>query len=176
MRSNQAWTLGKARRGALGLGAAGLLGLSAVGVTPAMAQSSQITVVVHEIKLIDRVDALSQADIFVRATIAGETKATPPMKQTGRPGEVIRTELTLSGAVKPGTHAVKLELLDKDLRSDDTIDINRIADRRVLEFTVDTRSCRIGGFVSTYRCKQRITRAGAEKKAAQITFSVEVNK
>ncbi len=178
MRSNQSGILGRPRRGALGLGAgaAALLGLSAVGITPAMAQNSQVTVIVHAIKLIDRVDAFSQADLFVRATIAGETKATAPMKQTGRPGETIRTELTLSHAVKPGTHAVRLELLDKDLRSDDLIDINRIADRRVLEFTVDTRSCRIGGFASTYRCKQRITRAGSEKKAAQITFSVEVRK
>lgn len=171
MRSIKSWS-------AVGLGAgvAALLGAAAASVTPAMAQSSQITLIVHEIKLIDRVDAASQADLFVRATIADQTKATQPLKQTGRPGESIRTEITLSQAVKPGTHAVRLELLDKDLRTDDLIDINRIANRRILDFTVDTRTCRIGGFASTYRCKQRITRAGGERKAAEITFSVEVKK
>jgi hypothetical protein len=172
------WRLGQLRRGAVGfvIGAAVFAAGATVGMAPAMAQGSQITLIVHEIKLIDRADAFSQADLFVRATIAGQTKVSPPMKQTGRPGESIRNEITLSQAVKPGRHAVRLELLDKDLRADDFIDINRIANRRFLDFTVDTRNCRIAGFAQAYRCKQRITRAGAERKAAEITFSVEVRK
>jgi len=145
-------------------------------ISPANAQNHQVTVTVHSVKLLDRVDAGSQADLFARVTIDGEQKATPPLKQTGRVGDTIRTEFVASKSVKPGSVPVRLEMLDKDLRSDDLIDINRLPNRRILEFNVNTRNCRIEGFASMYRCKARITRAGTERKKAEVTFTVEVRK
>jgi hypothetical protein len=70
-------------------------------------------------------------------------------------------------------HPIKVELIDKDLSQDDVIDINRLPNRRVLEFTIDTHCCRIEGFASDYSCKSRINRTGKEAKAAEITFTVD---
>jgi hypothetical protein len=41
---------------------------------------------------------------------------------------------------------------------------------------VNTRNCRIDGFSSRFKCGQKITRAGKEKKAAEVTFIVMVKK
>jgi hypothetical protein len=143
---------------------------------PAAAQSHQIVVTVHEIKALDRADVASRGDFFAQITIAGDAKATPVVKTpTQAPGS-IRPDWKVTSSVKPGRNAVKIELFDKDLAKDDPIDINRLDNRRILEFTVDTRSCRIDGFASAYRCKSRIVRAGKERKAAEITFSVDVKK
>lgn len=169
------WTRGW-RGVAVAGGAATLAFVAGASMSPAMAQTHQVTVTVHSIKLLDRVDAASQADLFARVTIDGEQKVTSPLKQTGRVGDTIHAEFVVSKAVKPGTVPVKLELLDKDVRSDDLIDINRLDNRRVLDFTVNTRTCRIAGFPNAYRCNSRITRAGTENKKAEVTFTVAVRK
>jgi hypothetical protein len=77
---------------------------------------------------------------------------------------------------KSGKNDVNLSLIDKDVSVDDPIDINRLPNKRDLDFTVDTRSCRIEGFAETYKCGQTITRAGEEKKKASISFTVDVTK
>lgn len=69
-------------------------------------------------------------------------------------------------------HTVKVELIDKDLSRDVVININKPPNRRVLEFTIDTRWCRIEGVDSAYHCKSPISRAGNEAKAAEIHFTV----
>ncbi len=164
------------RFGLLALPAA--LAASIVAHTPpASAQANQqIVVTVETVKPLDRFDAASKADLYARVTIAGETKSSPVIKQTGTPGQTIRVDLTVSKSVAAGTHPVKLELLDKDLAADDLIDINSIDKRRVLEFTVNTRTCRIEGFSTTYRCKSKIVRTGKEPKKAEVMFTVDVKK
>ena len=58
----------------------------------------------------------------------------------------------------------------------ESVDINRLDGKRDLDFTIDTRSCRIEGFVTTYRCGQTIVRTGKERKASEVTFTVQVKK
>jgi hypothetical protein len=160
--------------------ARGLLALSAAVVAScaAMAQSAdrQIVVTVHTIKPLDKYDELTPGDLFARMTVGGKTVATEILKQTTQPGVVIKPAWTLSVAVPQGKHAVKLELVDKDAAADDVIDINRLDNRRQLEFDVDTKTCSVTGFAETYKCKTRITRTGKEKKGAEVTFSVDVKK
>ena len=64
--------------------------------------------------------------------------------------------------------------LTKDIAADDPIDINRVDPKRSLDFVVNTRSCRLEGFSSPYRCGQRVVRAGGERKKAEMTFFVDV--
>jgi hypothetical protein len=46
----------------------------------------------------------------------------------------------------------------------------------VLEATIDTRRCRISGYGKSYRCGSIVTVLGHEKKAAAVTFIVDVRK
>jgi hypothetical protein len=151
------------------------LALGLTLVTPALAGSPthQIVLDVREIKALDKFDEFSLGDIFARVTIAGTTQSTPILKQTAAVGQVIKPDWQIIQNVGPGVHPVKLELIDKDLSQDDVIDINKLPKRRVLEFTIDTRRCRIDGFASTYNCKSPISRAGKEAKAAGISFTVD---
>jgi hypothetical protein len=128
---------------------------------------------VSEIKPLDKYDELSLGDIYARVTIAGTTQSTPVLKQTTAVGQVLKPGWQIIQNVAPGVHPVKVELIDKDLSQDDVIDINRLPNRRVLEFTVDTRRCRIEGFASPYNCKSAIRRTGKEAKAAEITLTVD---
>lgn len=152
------------------------LGGLVAGAASASAQSHQIVVTIHEVRALDNFDALSRGDIFARATIAGEINSTPVFKQAIKQGETIRPAWTLSRTVKPGVHAIKLELFDKDVTKDEVIDINRLPNKRIQEFTINTRNCRISGFAGAPRCGMRITRAGTERKSADIIFSVDVKK
>jgi hypothetical protein len=143
--------------------------------TPASAGSPthQIVIDVREVRALDKFDELSLGDIFARVTIDGKSQSTPILKQTAAVGQVVKTDWQIMQNVGPGVHAVKVELIDKDLSQDDVIDINRLPNRRVLEFTIDTHRCRIEGFASDYRCRSPINRAGKEAKAAEITFTVD---
>ena len=76
----------------------------------------------------------------------------------------------------PSLVNVKLSVFDKDVSVDDPIDINRIDNKRDIDFTVNTKTCKVEGFSSTYKCGAKITRAGKEKKAAEVTFIVMVKK
>jgi hypothetical protein len=143
--------------------------------TPAFAGSPthQIVLNVREVKALDKFDELSLGDIYARVTIAGTTQSTPILKQTASVGQVLKPDWQIVQNVGPGVHPVKVELIDKDLSQDDVIDINKLPNRRVLEFTIDTRKCRIEGFASTYNCKSAINRAGKEAKSAEISFTVD---
>lgn len=145
-----------------------------LGATPttAAAQDHEVTVKVTKVRAIDRADEFSDGDFFARVTIDGEKLESPVVKQEGS----IRPDWVLSKKVKPGVIKVKFEIIDKDLSVDDPIDVNRIDNKRDLDFTVNTRTCRIEGFATTYRCGSTIVRAGKEKKAAEVAFTVTVKK
>lgn len=146
------------------------LGSIAVATTIAYAAPREVTITVISLKAIDKADQFSKGDFYARATIDGEAQSTQPIKQsdTDKPG------WKLSKKVKGGDVKVTLEVFDKDVAADDPIDINRVDNKRSLDFTVNTKSCRISGFSSGYSCGAVISRAGAEKKAAEIKFKVNV--
>ena len=80
----------------------------------------------------------------------------------------------MSKRVEAGRHNVKLEILDKDLTKSELIGINWVDGKRDLDFVVNTRMCRIEGFASTYKCNATISRAGNERKKAEVSFVVGV--
>jgi hypothetical protein len=131
----------------------------------------EISVSITRVKALDKVDELSGADIFARVTIDGAAETTKIVKQ-----ESFSPDWVVKKTVKPGKHDIRIELIDKDLADDDPIDINKLANRRMLEFSVDTKSCRIEGFTKTFKCGNKIVRAGGENKRAEITFNVKVKK
>jgi len=153
-----------------------MMAMGAAFATPAMANppSSQIVVSVSHIKALDKFDELSLGDIFIKATIAGKTQYTPTIKQKAAVGVVLNPNWLMTESVEPGIYPVRIELIDKDVTKDDVIDINRLPNRRMLEFTVDTRRCHIDGFVTRYNCGSAISRSGKEPKAAEISFTVDV--
>lgn len=152
--------------------AAGVLALSslAAAATVAYAATREVTITVLSLKAIDSADQFSKGDFYARATIDGDKQSTQPIKQSNidKPG------WKLSKKVKGGEVNVTLEILDKDVAADDPIDINRVDNKRSLDFTVNTKSCRISGFASGYSCGDVIVRTGGEKKAAEIKFRVDV--
>lgn len=140
------------------------------GVTAETATAADVTVNITRVKAIDPPDAFSKGDFYARVTIDGEVQKTEVVKQSID----IKPNWKITKKVKPGEIKVKVEILDKDVSLDDPIDINRVDAKRDLDFTVDTRACRIEGFSEPYKCGQSITRVGKEKKAAGITMSVSV--
>lgn len=146
--------------------------LFSVSGAQAAEPTHEITITVKRVEALDKHDSLSSADDYARVTIAGDVMKSLPVKQT----IVSEPNWKLSAKVAAGTHDVKLELLDKDLAQDDPIDINRLGNKRDLDFTVNTRTCRIDGFAVPYKCGRTITRAGKEKKKAKISFTVTVSK
>lgn len=150
--------------------------MAAVGVlTPAglasTALADDITVTVTSVKGLDKVDELSGGDYFARITIAGDAKTTEIVKKS-----VFKPDWSVTKSVSAGEHDVKLELIDKDIAEDDPVDINRLDNKRSLEFKVNTKTCRIEGFSTTQKCNATITRAGKENKKAEISFKVSVKK
>jgi hypothetical protein len=145
------------------------LAMSAAGTT---VQAEEIIINITRVKALDKIDAVSKADFLARVTIGGVPLLTEVVKNQ----DDIKPNWVIKKAVGPGVHDVKIELLDKDVTKNDFIDINRVAKKRDLDFKVDTAKCRITGFSSGYACKDSITRSGAEKKKAEITFTVNVTK
>lgn len=138
----------------------------------AQAGSHEITITISRVKAVDKMDMFSKADFFARATIGGEALASP----TARQADDIQPNWKFVKRVSPGLHKVKLEVLDKDATKADPVDINRLNAKRDLDFAVNTRNCRIEGFTSSYKCGATISRAGKERKSAEVTFTVEVKK
>jgi hypothetical protein len=141
-------------------------------VAQSQAKNHEVTVTVHRVAAIDKIDAASRPDFYARVTIAGNRQTTQFIKDKVD----ISPNWQISAAVPPGRTLVKVEILDKDISVDDPVDINRLAGKRDLDFTVDTRNCRIDGFANGYKCGDKITRAGDQRKGAEITFSVSVKK
>ncbi len=138
----------------------------------AQAITHEITVTISRVKAVDKMDVFSKADFFARVTIAGEALSTPAVRQQ----DDIRPNWKIVKRVAAGEHKIKLEILDKDATKTDPVDVNKLDAKRDLDFTVNTRSSRVAGFASTYRTGATISRAGRERKAAEVTFTVEVKK
>jgi hypothetical protein len=145
---------------------------SAMAMAPSGASAAEIVITVTKFHALDRADDLSSGDFFARMKINGKAAFSPVLS-----GETVFTpnwKLTLPA--KSGSNDVNLSLIDKDVTVDDPIDINRVDNKRDLDFTVNTSTCRITGFAETYKCGQTITRAGSETKKASISFKVDVKK
>ncbi len=162
----------KVRALAAALAALPLTALTLDTATLEAASQHEITVTIASVKAVDRIDFFSKADFYARVTIDGDKQNTPFIRQKAE----IAPNWQISKKVAPGKYNVKLEVFDKDLSVDDPVDINRVDKKRDLDFTIDTRKCRVGGFASTFKCDQTITRAGKEKKSAEISFNVSVKK
>ncbi len=168
----------KSRGRALGL--VTLLAVPAFAGTVAFAQSKgpmdEVTITVLRVKALDKIDQGNpnkKADFFARASIGGTTVKSDVSKGN----DDIKPNWKLKASVPRGKTNVKLEILDKDILTPaDAIDINRLNNKRDLDFTVDTANCRIEGFSGGYRCGTAISRAGAEKRRAAVTFRVDVVK
>jgi hypothetical protein len=145
------------------------LGTTATG---AAAKDSEVTIKITRVRALDQPDAFSKGDFYAKVTIDGETTSTPPVKQETS----ITPNWVVTKKVKPGVVKVKIGVFDKDISVDDPIDINRVDAKRDLDFEVNTKTCRVLGFSSVFRCKSTISRAGKEKKAAEISFIVTVKK
>jgi hypothetical protein len=140
--------------------------------TSAAAADPEVSIKITKVRALDRADEFSDGDYFARVTIDGETFQTEPVKQEGS----IKPNWAFKKKVKAGEVKVKLEIIDKDLSADDPIDINRVDAKRDLDFTVNTKTGRLGGFSSPYKVGTTVTRAGKEKKAAEVSFVVTVKK
>jgi hypothetical protein len=136
------------------------------------AAADEIDILVTHVKALDAFDELSKGDTYAKVTIGKDVQTTPVVSQQTE----IKPDWKIVHKVKPGKHDVKVEIYDKDVTVDDPIDINRVDHKRTLEFSVDTRSCRVEGFSQTYHCGDSIKRAGEEKKKAEVTFVVSVKK
>lgn len=155
-------------RGSLAAAAACLVSLA-----PVAASADEITVSILRVTALDQGDALSRPDFLARVTIAGELFVTKPiLNQT----DIQPSDWVFRKSVSPGRHEVKVEILDKDVTKNDFVDINRVDGKRDLDFTVDTRRCVVLGFSPSYRCGTRIVRAGAERRKAEITFTVDARR
>lgn len=157
------------RKSLVGAAAFAAFAVVAAGQSSGVA-AAEIVITVTKFHALDRADELSSGDFFARMRINGKAAFSPVLT-----GETVFTpnwKLTLPA--KSGKNDVNLSLIDKDVSVDDPIDINRIGNKRDLDFTVNTKTCRIEGFAQTYKCGQTITREGSETKKASISFTVEV--
>jgi len=146
----------------------------AVGASMALAAgqagAAEIVITVTKFHALDRADELSSGDFFARMRIKGKAAFSPTI--TGEQVFTPNWKLTLPAS--KGVNEVNLALIDKDLAVDDPIDINRVENKRDLDFTVNTKTCRIVGFAESYKCGQTITRTGTQNKKAEISFTVDV--
>lgn len=131
----------------------------------------EVQVTIHRLVALDKGDAFSSEDFYARVTIDGQVFKSQPIRQT----DGVIPNWRFAAIVPPGRADVKIEVFDKDIAEDDQIDINRIDPKRDLDFVVNSRTCRIEGMASGYRCRADVTRAGGERKRAEMTFSVDVN-
>ena len=151
-----------------------LAGAAFLAPVAAVAQTAnrEIIITITRVKALDKLDKFSKADFMARVSIAGDTITTKKIRQK----DEIRPNWVLVKRVPAGRHDVKLAILDQDLTKAESIDINRVGGKRDLDFIVDTDSCKIEGFVTTYKCGTTIVRSGQDKKAAEIEFKVQVKK
>ena len=156
---------------------AGACAATLIAASAQAAKADEIIVTIESIQSLDRIDpGGGQADFFAQVTIDGQVFRTPVVRKA----DVVRPNWVISKRVRPGTHRVKVEILDKDVLSkDDAIDINRLDGKRDLDFRVRTRPCVVLDFAEPYRCSGRgvtITRAGREKKSAEVRFNVNTRR
>lgn len=145
---------------------------TAQGTAKAAPKGHEVTVTIKRVRALDKIDQLSKPDFLARVTIAGRPQTVPRVRE----GEDISPNWRFTESVPPGRHAVRIEIFDKDLSKNEPIDINRLPNKRMQDFVVDTRSCRIQGFAGSPRCGTDIVRGGDEPKKAEVTFDVTVRK
>jgi hypothetical protein len=158
-----------------GLAVSGLVGACALALpsTAHAQRGDEVVITITSVKAIDKEDLFGRADFYAKITLAGDTITTPIVRNTDN----IRPNWMLSKRVPRGIHDIKIELLDKDvLKPDDRVDINRVANKRDLDFKINTANCRVIGFSNPYRCGSNIVRAGSERKKAEIQFNVIVKR
>lgn len=132
----------------------------------------ELTLVITKVTALDAADAWMAGpdDFYARVTIDGQVFTTKIKRQRNH----AEPNWKITKDVRRGPHDVKLEIFDKDIgKGDDKIDINRIDDKRDLDFTVNTRTCRVDGFSERYRCGEPIRREGFERKKAAVEFYVD---
>jgi hypothetical protein len=143
-----------------------------VTATSALARD-ELALVITKVTALDAADTwlAGPDDFYARVTIDGEVFTTKIKRQRNH----AEPNWKVTKYVRGGPHDVKLEIFDKDIgKGDDKIDINRIGEKRDLDFTVNTRRCRVEGFSERYRCGDPIRREGSEPKKAAIEFYVDV--
>lgn len=141
----------------------------------AAARDDELTITISQLTALDAADTwlAGPDDFYARVTIGGEVFQTPIKRQRN----VANPNWKISKVVRRGKTDVRVEIFDKDIgKADDKIDINRITPKRDLDFTVDTRRCRVIGFANSFRCGDAIHRSGSEAKKAEIVFYVDVNR
>lgn len=144
------------------------------GGTAAHAQMAEVIVKITQVRALDTIDAASPADFMARVTLAGgQPCSTTAIKDQN---EIRPTDWVCRWTVPHGIHNVTIDLADKDVSVNDPIDINRLPNKRNLDFQVNTRNCNVRGFSQGHSCGDRITRSGDERKKAEITFVVEVER
>jgi hypothetical protein len=137
------------------------------------AAADELVIRIEHVRAVDRIDPTTSPDFYAQVTIDGQVFKT----QRIRNAPDIRPNWVITANVPRGISSVNLAILDRDiLKKDDLIDINRVDGKRDLDFRVNTRSCEILDFSQSYSCRDRIVRAGNERKAAEITFRVEVQR
>ena len=141
----------------------------------AFARDDEVTITVTQVTALDAADVwiAGPDDFYARVTIDGQVFNTGIKRQQNKASP----NWKISKVVRRGAHSVRMEIFDKDIgKPDDKIDINRVNNKRDLDFTIDTRRCRVAGFADRYRCGDQIRRSGNENKKAEIVFIVDVNR
>jgi hypothetical protein len=149
-----------------------IMPISAMSATSASARD-ELSIYITTVTALDAADKwlAGPDDFYARVTIDGQVFTTKVKRQKNHASPNWR----VTKFVRPGVHNIRLEIFDKDIgKADDKIDINRLDNKRDLDFTVDTRKCRIEGFAERYRCGEPIRRAGNERKKAAVEFVVSV--
>ena len=155
---------------ALALGIAG----SMAAAPAAFARDVELVITISQITALDPADVwlAGPDDFYARVTIDGQQFTTPIKRQQNQ----ATPNWKVSKVVSSRKTKVRLEIFDKDIgKADDKIDINRVTSpKRDLDFTVDTRRCRVLEFSDPFRCGDSIRRAGNEPKKAEVVFNVDV--
>ncbi|MGE0766225.1 MAG: hypothetical protein AB7L90_07145 [Hyphomicrobiaceae bacterium] len=139
------------------------------------AAADDIVVTVEHVRALDKIDlpTAGQADFYAQITVDGKTVKSKFIRRA----DEIRPDWVMVVPVGRGRYQVKLEILDHNVLTKPTlVDINRLPDKRDLDFEVDTRRCIVTGFAETYKCGRAIRRAGDERRKAQVTFRVDVRR
>ena len=148
------------------------MAIIAGGVISAPAASAaEISIRIERVQALDKIDSglAGQADFYARVTIACEQFTS----QIARGKDDVSPNWLFTKRVTRGMHDVKIQIFDRDpLKADTTVDINRVDNKRDLDFTVDTRTCVVSGFSDNQKCGRTISRSGKERKRAQIWFRV----
>ena len=166
-------SIGTERRRWTGAKLAGVLIASVIGGAGLPAMAGEIIIHIDRVRALDRIDPTTSPDFFAQLTVGGQVFKTQRIKNAVE----IRPSWVITATVPRGVTPVNFAILDNNvLKKDELIDVNRLDNKRDLDFRVDTRSCQILDFSQSYRCRDRITRGGAEKKAAEVTFRVEVRR